>query len=339
MATALARRSLKQDPTASDDHQVDADLLERFLRGEKSEAEEAFRALVIRHGPMVLGVCRRVLEMHPDAEDVFQATFLVLARKAATIRNRKVLAGWLYEVAHRMAVKARGHSFRRRNLERQVAAMSPRVIERNEAELAACGNELRPILHAEVERLPECYRIPVILSYLEGKTNEEVADLLQWPVGTVKGRLSRARDLLRERLSRRGLALSAAFIVTSLCQEKTASAGALSNELVAQTVHLAGRFGPRAFSRDASSGAAHVAGEAAFSPLLAWLVSSIGIHRGLIGRGLCMLMCVALGTSIFTAIAAYVLTPARYQTIRAAVSSWVPFQSTTTPCHRDRDRE
>ncbi len=248
MATALARRNLEQDPKASEEHQADEDLLERFLHGEKSESQEAFRTLVLRHGPAVLGICRRVLEMQQDAEDVFQATFLVLARKAGTIRNRRLLAGWLYEVAHRMAVKARGHSVRRRNLERQVAAMSPRVIVRNEADLAASLNELRPILHAEVDRLPERYRAPVILSYLEGKTNEEVAELLKWPVGTVKGRLSRARELLRARLGRRGLALSTAFIVTALSQAReSAAAGVLSSELVERTVHLVGELGPRPF--------------------------------------------------------------------------------------------
>jgi RNA polymerase sigma-70 factor (ECF subfamily) len=331
-ATALARRNLNLDPTASDDHQVDADLLERFLRGKKPEAEEAFRALVIRHGPMVLGICRRVLEMQPDAEDVFQATFLVLARKAATIRNRKVLAGWLYEVAHRMAVKARGHSFRRRNLERQVAAMSPRATEWNEAEIAACGNELRPMLQAEVERLPERYRIPVILSYLEGKTNEEVAELLQWPVGTVKGRLSRARDLLRTRLSRRGLGLSAAFIVTALSRE-TASAGVVSSDLVEQTVQLVGRSGPRTFQGGRSAAKGQSSSAAAISPRIALLAASVGIYREAIRHGLYILLVLGLVTIISTAVAASVLTPQGYSTLRSAVAGWIPFRSSNAPCH------
>ncbi|HKI21255.1 MAG TPA: sigma factor, partial [Isosphaeraceae bacterium] len=121
MATALARRRVEPDPKTSNEEQSDEDLIETYLRGEKSESQEAFRALVVRHGPKVLGICRRVLDLHQDAEDAFQATFLVLARKAATIRNRRVLAGWLYEVAHRIAVKVRGHKGRRRNLERQAA--------------------------------------------------------------------------------------------------------------------------------------------------------------------------------------------------------------------------
>jgi RNA polymerase sigma factor (sigma-70 family) len=182
----------------------DENLLEQFLNGEDLDSQKAFGDLVERHGPMVLGICRHILNQHQDAEDAFQATFLVLAQKAATIRNRRVLAGWLHEVAHRIAVKARTSVVRRRTLERQGVAMSPPAIEPDNQDQTAAWNELRPVLHAEVERLPERYRIPVILSYLEGKTNEEVAALLRWPVGTVKGRLSRARDLLRARLSRRG---------------------------------------------------------------------------------------------------------------------------------------
>ena len=145
---------------------------------------------------MVLGICRHVLNEEHEAEDAFQATFLVLAQKGSTIRNRNVLAGWLHEVAHRIAIKARVSVVRRRTLERQAMAMSPAPIEPDKQDEAAAWNELRPVLHAEVDRLPEKYRLPVILCYLEGKTNEEVAELLHWPVGSVKGRLSRARDTL-----------------------------------------------------------------------------------------------------------------------------------------------
>src|SRR5207248_1099652 len=156
------------------------------------------------------------LDRDHDAEDAFQATFLVLARKGASIRNRRALAGWLQEVAYRIALRARARAGRRRACERQVMAMVPPRDEPSHPETAALWNELRPVLHEEVVRLPEKYRLPVTLSYLEGKTNEEVAELLQWPVGTVKGRLSRGRELLRTRLSRRGVALSAAFVVTAL---------------------------------------------------------------------------------------------------------------------------
>jgi RNA polymerase sigma factor (sigma-70 family) len=249
MASAVATRYRKHGTNAETDELSDENLLERFLNGEESDSQKAFGALVERHGPMVLGICRHVLNQHQDAEDAFQATFLVLAQKGASIRNRRVLAGWLHEVAHRIAVKARTNVVRRRTLERQGVAMSPPAIEPSNQDQAAAWNELRPVLHAEVERLPERYRIPVILSYLEGKTNEEVAALLRWPVGTVKGRLSRARDLLRSRLVRRGLTLSAAFLMTALSQG-TVFAEVVPAELVKRTVRLAGRFGPGGTSPD-----------------------------------------------------------------------------------------
>ena len=155
----------------------------------------------------------------------------------------------LHEVAHRIAGKARVGAIRRRTIERQGLAMSPQAIEQSNQDEAAAWNELRPVLHAEVERLPERYRLPVILSYLEGKTNEEVATLLRWPVGTVKGRLSRARDLLRSRLMRRGMALSAAFLMTALSQG-TVFAEVIPAELVRRTVRLAGKIGPRSLAGD-----------------------------------------------------------------------------------------
>jgi len=331
MATALARRRVEPDPKTSNEEQSDEDLIETYLRGEKSESQEAFRALVVRHGPKVLGICRRVLDLHQDAEDAFQATFLVLARKAATIRNRRVLAGWLYEVAHRIAVKVRGHKGRRRNLERQAAAMSPRAIDQNVQELAASCNELRPILHAEVDRLPDRYRIPVILSYLEGKTNEEVAELLQWPVGTVKGRLSRARELLRARLGRRGLALSTAFVVAALSDD-TASAGVVPTELVERTVQLIGKLGPRPFPRNINSGDPEAATESGVSPRVASLAIR-QICRPVIRRGLYLFMFVALGAAISAAIGASILNPGSVWTIRSAVADWTPVRASPTPCH------
>jgi RNA polymerase sigma factor (sigma-70 family) len=249
MVSVVAERCSKHGTIVAADDLSDENLLEQFLNGEESDSQKAFGTLVERHGPMVLGICRHVLSQHQDAEDAFQATFLVLAQKAASIRNRRVLAGWLHEVAHRIAVKARTSVVRRRTLERQGVAMSPPAVELNYQDQTAAWNELRPVLHAEVEGLPERYRIPVILSYLEGKTNEEVAALLRWPVGTVKGRLSRARDLLRSRLMRRGLTLSAAFLMTALSQS-TVFAEVVPTELVKRTVRLAGRFGPRGASPD-----------------------------------------------------------------------------------------
>jgi len=221
MATASSRRldsaHTADGPATCVGDPGDEELLHQFLEGDAEASEDAFRSLVCRHGPMVMGVCRHVLHQDHDAEDAFQATFLTLSRKAGTIRDRRVLAAWLYEVAYRIAVRARAGSARRRQQEKEGMAMTATTFK-PEQENQAAWNELRPVLHDEVNRLPEKYRLPVILSYLEGRTNEEVATLLDWPVGTVKGRLSRARDMLRSRLLRRGLALSAAFLCTSLSQ-------------------------------------------------------------------------------------------------------------------------
>ena len=164
-------------------------------------------------------------------------------RKASTIRNRRVLSGWLHEIAYRIAIKARASGVRRRNLEREGMAMSRPTADPGDQTEQAAWNELRPVLHEEVNRLPDKYRIPVILSYLEGKTNEEVAEQLRWPVGTVKGRLSRARDLLRSRLTRRGLALSAAFLMTALSRGRV-FAESVPADLVRRTVRLAISKGP-----------------------------------------------------------------------------------------------
>jgi len=178
----------------------DEQLIDQFLTGQKEDSESAFETLLKRHGPMVLGVCRHVLRRVQDAEDAFQATFLVLARKAGTIHNREILGCWLYEVAYRTAIRARER--RARSTPRMEI---PEVAESHSGpENAASRNELRLLLRAEVDGLPAKYRSLVLHTYMEGKSNEQVARLLRCPVGTVKGRLSRARDLLRARLSRRG---------------------------------------------------------------------------------------------------------------------------------------
>jgi RNA polymerase sigma factor (sigma-70 family) len=178
----------------------DEQLIDTFLTGVKEDAETAFETLVKRHGPMVLRTCRHILRQDQDAEDAFQATFLVLARKAGTIHNHKILGFWLREVAYRTAIRAR---------ERR-ARSTPRIeiheVEESHSgpEHAASRNELWLLVRAAVDGLPAKYRVLVLHTYIEGKSNEQVARLLQCPVGTVKGRLSRARDLLRVRLSLRG---------------------------------------------------------------------------------------------------------------------------------------
>jgi HlyD family secretion protein len=179
---------------------TDGQLLERFAADGGDAAEEAFAALVERHGPMVLRVCRSVLANPHDTQDAFQASFLVLVRKARGLWVRDSLGPWLHQVALRTASAARSAAVRRRRLER-LAAQSATL----EHQTMPC-HETEQLLHDEIDRLPERYRAPVILCDLEGRTHEQVARHLGWPVGTVKSRLSRAHERLRDRLRRRGLA-------------------------------------------------------------------------------------------------------------------------------------
>jgi RNA polymerase sigma factor (sigma-70 family) len=151
---------------------------------------------------MVLGVCRSVLRASHDVEDAFQATFLTLARSAGTIKNRDYIGPWLHRVALRVARSARSKAFARRC--REIAGLVFEPSTSSDSDLA----DLFPVLHEEIGRLPERYRMPLVLFYLEGKSTEEAAVQLRCPVGTVKGRLSRARDRLRDRFSRRGLILA-----------------------------------------------------------------------------------------------------------------------------------
>jgi RNA polymerase sigma factor (sigma-70 family) len=180
--------------------------------------EASFAELVRRHGGLVLGVCRWLLDDYHAAEDAFQATFLVLARKAGNIRKRQSVASWLFGVAYRIAGKARAATARRRAREQEWCPMS-----RDDPTGDLVWRELRPVLDEEVSRLPDKYRQPVVLCYLENKSNVEAARQLGWSKGTVSGRLARARALLRARLTRRGLALSGGVFAVALAQKATAA--------------------------------------------------------------------------------------------------------------------
>jgi RNA polymerase sigma factor (sigma-70 family) len=180
----------------------DAALLSRFALRLGDSAKEAFRVLVERHGPMVLRVCRQVLGDRHDAEDAAQAVFLVLARKAPALRIDGSLAPWLHGVARRVAAKARSRTTARRQAEIRTAIVSASV-RANEGDWKPSNDDWEAV-HEEVERLPEKYRAPVVLCYLDGQTYEETARRIGCPVGTVRVRLSRARDRLRDRLARRG---------------------------------------------------------------------------------------------------------------------------------------
>jgi RNA polymerase sigma-70 factor (ECF subfamily) len=184
---------------------TDGELLGRFAdRPERDEAAEpAFAALVDRHGPMVLRVCRSILRDKHDAQDALQATFLVLVRRAGAVRRQQSVGSWLHGVALRVAAHARADLARRRRHER-CAGQARSAADR--CDTGGISPEVAAILHEELGRLPERYRAAVVLCYLEGHTCEAAADRLGWPVGTVKSRLARGRGRLRDRLIRRGLA-------------------------------------------------------------------------------------------------------------------------------------
>jgi RNA polymerase sigma factor (sigma-70 family) len=222
------RRVRRPDGPRPAEDLSDRQLLERFVRRRE---QGAFEALVRRHGAMVLAVCRRVLRNEHDAEDVSQATFLVLARKAAVIPWRESVTGWLGAVASRLARHALGAAMRQRSRERPAGALAdgedeqrtpgrdgdygrlPDDVHPHEDPLGEVARrELRLVLDDELHRLPEKYRAPVVLCYLEGKTNAEAADELGWPTGSMSRRLARARALLQERLTRRGLAFGTALV-------------------------------------------------------------------------------------------------------------------------------
>ncbi|MCI0462294.1 MAG: RNA polymerase sigma factor, partial [Gemmataceae bacterium] len=156
---------------------TDSELLERFL---SRRDEAAFEVLVWRHGPMVLNVCRRIVHQEQDAEDAFQATFLALVRKASSIGKRTALGSWLYKVAYRAALAAKAAATRRARREKQGLDLAV-VTSRHDP----IWSDLRPVLDAEVNRLPEKYRVPFVLCYLEGLTVDETAQQLGWPRGTV----------------------------------------------------------------------------------------------------------------------------------------------------------
>ncbi len=207
---------------------TDAQLLARFIDGRE---EAAFAALVRRHGPMVLGVCRRVLGHAQDAEDAFQATFLVLARKAASVARREAVGAFLYGVAYRTALRAREKAARRRARETQVENMP-----HPEVPPAAEAPDWRPVLDRELNLLPEKYRAAVLLCDLGGKTRREAARQLGVPEGTVASRLATARRLLAGRLARCGVVLSGGALAVALAGGASAAVPA---RLAATTVKAA----------------------------------------------------------------------------------------------------
>lgn len=193
------------------DGMADGELLTRFL---SHQDDAAFAALVRRHGPMVWGVCRRLLCNHHDAEDAFQATLLVLVKKAATLPDRETVGNWLYGVAHQTAVRMRAMAAKRGVRERQVTVMpEPATAEQY------VWNDLAPVVDEELNRLPDKYRLLIVLCDLEGVTRKDVARRLDIPEGTVASRLATAREMLAKRLTRRGVVVSGVLLGSVLCQQ------------------------------------------------------------------------------------------------------------------------
>lgn len=219
---------------------TDGQLLECFVR---HRDEAAAAALVRRHGPMVWGVCRRVLRSHHDAEDAFQATFLVLLRRAASITSRELVAHWLYGVAHQTALKARATTAKRMAREKQ-------VIEMPESEAGTEPNlwpDLQPLLDQELSRLPDKYRLAIVLCDLEGKSRKEAARQLKIPEGTLSSRLTTARTMLATRLARHGLAVSGASVAAVLTQNVASASeptSVLSSTIKVVTLVAAGKTAP-----------------------------------------------------------------------------------------------
>jgi RNA polymerase sigma factor (sigma-70 family) len=264
---------------------TDGQLLEDYIsRGE----EATLAALVRRHGPMVWGVCRRVLRNHHDAEDAFQATFLVFVRKVASIAAPELLANWLYGVAHQTALKARATTAKRRARERQVTEMpEPAATEQDP------WNDLQPRLDQELSRLPDKYRVAIVLCDLEGKTRGEAARQLGVPEGTLAARLARGRVLLAQRLGRHGLAVTGGVLAAMLSQN--VASASVPASVVSSTIEAASLFaaGPAAAAGVVSAQVAALAGGVLKTMFLTKLkvatavflvIALLGVGAGVVAR-------------------------------------------------------
>jgi len=274
----------------------DRELLERLIGSHDASAEGAFEVLVLRHGPMVLQVCRNMLGDATDAQDAFQATFLVLVRRSSSIRRLDSVGGWLYGVACRVAARARVEAARRRAAERRWALRVVEAVDtsdRGEPEKA----ELSPALQEEVRRLPEKYRAVVVLCYWQGFTQEQAAAQLGCPLGTVRSRLARARDLLRSRLVRRGLAPLAGVVAAELGASSASAslaairlsplpAGLVHSTVMAAAKVAAGEAVARVASGLVTSLVQHVLWSLTMLKICRFLVVFTFIGLGLVGASL-----------------------------------------------------
>ena len=208
----------------------DAQLLDRFVSRRDEAAEAAFEELVIRHGPMVLRVCRSVLHDAHDAEDAFQAVFLVLANRARSIRRSGSVASWLFGVAQRVATRGKRSAARRHALDQLVAERT------SESYLPAENDPDWEILHEEIDGLPERLRAPIVLCYLQGLTYAAAAHQLGLSEMAIRGRLARARERLRQRLTRRGVTVPAGLLVAGAAGQAQA---AIPVTLIHSTIRIA----------------------------------------------------------------------------------------------------
>jgi RNA polymerase sigma factor (sigma-70 family) len=263
-----------------DEGPADAELLTRFA---KQRDEEAFGLLLGRHGPLVMGVCRRLLRTEQDAEDVFQATFLVLARKAASIRKRQALSSWLYGVARRLALRARAGAARRQAREQPMVELP---VYEPLAEFI--WQDLRPVLDEEIASLPTKYRDAFVLCHLQDRTNEQAARELGCPLGTILSRLSRARGLLRERLGRRGVTLTMGLLVAMLAEHGRA---AVPTAFVNPTIRAATSF--------AAGNGAVGAVSASAAALAEGVIQTMFLTR-LVGAAILVILMCVVGTGVYS---------------------------------------
>ncbi|MFI5456649.1 MAG: sigma-70 family RNA polymerase sigma factor [Isosphaerales bacterium] len=258
----------------------DRQLLERFAARHDASSDVAFEVLVLRHGPMVLRVCRNVLRDRADAEDAFQATFLVLVRRRNSIQQLESVGGWLYGVACRVAARARVEAARRKGAEGRAALRVVEAVDPTDGDEAGLG----PVVQEEVRRLPGKYRAVVALCYWEGMTQEQAAVQLGCPLGTVRSRLARARRLLHRRLTRRGLAPLAGVVASSF-DSAMAGAGAVASrlwsvphELVHSTIQAAARVAAGQATSQAVSGVV-----ASLIQQVVWSMTMIKISSVMVG--------------------------------------------------------
>jgi len=283
MATGSFKQILRQIRILLEGHSAeptdDVVLLQRFA-GSRDEA--AFEALVHRHGAMVRNVCRGVLRNAADADDAFQATFLVLARRAGSFRRGGSVASWLHGIAYRTALKAQTQAARRRHRERFVTHES---VETDPTD-ALARQELGPLVHEALNQLPDRLRGPLVLCYLEGKTVAEAAQVLGCPFGSMSRLLDRGRQLLRERLEQRGVVVSLIGLGGLLAPE--AGMGAMPASMAAATARSAARFSGQSTSTAATATLAESLAKGVLHDMyqrkMKWIVSAV-LALVLVGSG------------------------------------------------------